>query len=57
MVMPIGQPRKIKGAICNVPVECDLLYWIHCHYHRKRQSFDVRTLNGNLRGVALYWEA
>ena len=21
--MPKGQQRKIKGAICNVPVECD----------------------------------
>ena len=23
MVMPKGQRRKIKDAICNVPVECD----------------------------------
>ena len=23
MVMRKGQQRKIKGAICNVPVECD----------------------------------
>ena len=23
VVMPKGQQRKIKGAICNVPVECD----------------------------------
>lgn len=23
IVMPKGQWRKIKGAICNVPVECD----------------------------------
>ena len=23
IVMPKGQQRKIKGAICNVPVECD----------------------------------
>ena len=23
MVMPKGQQRKIKGAICNIPVECD----------------------------------
>ena len=23
--MPKGQQRKIKGAICNVPVECDNL--------------------------------
>ena len=23
VVMPNGQQRKIKGAICNVPVECD----------------------------------
>ena len=23
MVMPKGQQRKIKDAICNVPVECD----------------------------------
>ena len=23
IVMPIGQQRKVKGAICNVPVECD----------------------------------
>ena len=21
--MPKGQQRKIKGAICNIPVECD----------------------------------
>ena len=21
--MPKGQQRKVKGAICNVPVECD----------------------------------
>ena len=24
MVMPTRQQRKIKGAICNIPVECDL---------------------------------
>ena len=23
IVMPKGQQRKVKGAICNVPVECD----------------------------------
>lgn len=23
VVMPKGQQRKIKGAICNVPVDCD----------------------------------
>ena len=23
VVMPNGQQRKIKGPICNVPVECD----------------------------------
>ena len=23
VVMPKGQQRKIKGAICNIPVECD----------------------------------
>ena len=23
MVMHKGQQRKIKGAVCNVPVECD----------------------------------
>ena len=23
IVMPKGQQRKIKGAICNIPVECD----------------------------------
>ena len=23
IVMPKGQQRKIKGAICNVPVNCD----------------------------------
>ena len=23
VIMPKGQKRKIKGAICNVPVECD----------------------------------
>ena len=23
IIMPKGQQRKIKGAICNVPVECD----------------------------------
>ena len=23
IVMPKGQQRKIKGATCNVPVECD----------------------------------
>ena len=23
VVMPKGQQRKIKGTICNVPVECD----------------------------------
>ena len=23
IVMPKGQQRKIKGAICSVPVECD----------------------------------
>lgn len=23
VVMPKGQQKKIKGAICNVPVECD----------------------------------
>ena len=23
VIMPKGQQRKIKGAICNVPVECD----------------------------------
>jgi len=23
IVIPKGQQRKIKGAICNVPVECD----------------------------------
>ena len=26
VVMPKGQQRKIKGAICNVPVECDLFH-------------------------------
>ena len=26
VVMPKGQQRKIRGAICNVPVECDLLH-------------------------------
>ena len=26
LVMPKGQQRKIKGAICNVPVECDLFH-------------------------------
>lgn len=26
VVMPKGQQRKIKGAICNVPVECDQTY-------------------------------
>ena len=23
IVIPKGQQRKIKGAICNIPVECD----------------------------------
>ena len=23
VIMPKGQQRKVKGAICNVPVECD----------------------------------
>ena len=23
IVMPKGQQRKVKGAICNVPVDCD----------------------------------
>ena len=23
IVIPKGQQRKVKGAICNVPVECD----------------------------------
>ena len=23
VIMPKGQQRKIKGAICNVPVKCD----------------------------------
>lgn len=23
VIMPKGQQRKIKGAICNVPVDCD----------------------------------
>ena len=26
VVMPKGQQRKIKGAICNVPAECDLFH-------------------------------
>ena len=26
VVLPKGQQRKIKGAICNVPVECDLFH-------------------------------
>ena len=26
VVMPKGQQRKIRGAICNVPVECDLFH-------------------------------
>ena len=26
VVMHKGQQRKIKGAICNVPVECDQTY-------------------------------
>ena len=26
VIMPKGQQRKIKGAICNVPVECDQTY-------------------------------
>ena len=26
VVMYKGQQRKIKGAICNVPVECDQIY-------------------------------
>ena len=26
VVRPKGQQRKIKGAICNVPVECDLFH-------------------------------
>ena len=24
--MPKGQQRKIKGAICDIPVECDQTY-------------------------------
>ena len=23
VIMPKGQQRKIKGAICNVPIKCD----------------------------------
>ena len=23
--MPKGQQRKIKGAICNIPVQCDVI--------------------------------
>ena len=41
VVMPKGQQRKIKGAICNVPAECDLFQKIHSRCHRKRPSFDV----------------
>ena len=26
VVLPKGQQRKTKGAICNVPVECDLFH-------------------------------
>ena len=26
VVMPKGQQRKIRGAICNVPVECELFH-------------------------------
>ena len=26
VIMPKGQQRKIKGAICNVPVECSQTY-------------------------------
>ena len=29
--MPKGQQRKIKGAICNVPVDCDQTYNILPH--------------------------
>ena len=28
VVMPKGQQRKIKGAICNVPVECDKTFHV-----------------------------
>ena len=28
VVMPKGQQKKIKGAICNVPVECDQTFSI-----------------------------
>ena len=31
IVMPKGQQRKVKGAICNVPVECDQTIVVLCH--------------------------
>ena len=34
IVMPKGQQKKVKGAICNVPVECDE----RCKFYHAHQN-------------------
>ena len=45
IVMPKGQQRKVKGAICNVPVECDQTI-LKIQYQSSFQN-QINDLNGS----------
>ena len=46
---PTPVPSRAFRALC--------FHWIHSCGHLRRQRFDAKTLCGNLRGIALNWEA
>ena len=56
VVMHKGQQRKIKGAICNVPVECDQT----CNqlpHPPDRSCIIILKLKGKLQSRDVYFQA